>query len=65
MNETPRKTPNMAQVLLTADEVLLIRAYRSCTLENRAHVRYFAAAAASERDECTATVLPLVAKSLT
>lgn len=49
-------------VLLTPDEVLVIRAYRTCDIENRAHIRYFAYAAAAQHAEHTAELIPFLGR---
>jgi hypothetical protein len=60
-----RERQPAALVLLTPDEVLVISAYRACTIENRDHIRYFVNAAASQHDAETAQVIPFVARRKT
>jgi hypothetical protein len=55
----------VALVLLTAEEVLVVRAYRSCSLDNREHVRHFIHAAAADYEGGSAELIPFVARKKT
>ena len=49
-------------VLLTPDEVVVIRAYRTCGIENRDHIRYFAYAAAAQHVGHSAELIPFLGR---
>lgn len=53
-----------ALVLLTPDEVAVVRSYRACGIANRELIRFFVYAAASDRGEHTAELIPFLVRKI-